>query len=146
MQLNKDGTFQTPQFVLPAFYLKYVVSKPKSQCDIMFSFQSHKKYYTTAFYRLLTIQSEVSVPRLTQRLLPVHGLDVHQAWQVGAHRDGVGPGALVRSLDAAALPVRPVDVGPQQGQTVRVLDWSHKGATVLPIQVGRFDTLEGTTR
>lgn len=88
----------------------------------------------------------MTVPRLTQRLLPVHGLDVHQAWQVGAHRDGVGPGALVRSLDAAALPVRPVDVGPQQGQTIRVLDRSHKGATVLPVQVGCLDTLEGTRR
>lgn len=53
--------------------------------------------------------------RLTQWPLPVHSLDVHQARQVGSHRDGVGPGVLVSSLDAAALPVGPVDVGPQQG-------------------------------
>lgn len=53
--------------------------------------------------------------RLTQRPLPFHSLDVHQARQVGSHRDGVGPGVLVSSLDAAALPVGPVDVGPQQG-------------------------------
>ena len=80
--------------------------------------------------------------RLTQRPLHVHSLDVHQAWQVGAHHDGVGAGVFVSSLDAATLPVSPVDVGPQQRQTVRVLDWSHKGAAILPIQVGCLDTLE----
>lgn len=81
---------------------------------------------------------------LTQRPLPVHSLDVHQARQVGSHRDGVGPGVLVGPLDAAALPVGPVDVGPQQGQTVRVLDRSHEGVAILPIQVGRLDALERT--
>lgn len=79
---------------------------------------------------------------LTQGPLPVHSLDVHQARQVGSHRDGVGPGVLVGPLDAAALPVGPVDVGPQQGQAVRVLDGSHQGAAVLPVQVGRLDALE----
>lgn len=79
--------------------------------------------------------------RLTQRPLHVHSLDIHQTWQVGAHCDGVGPGVFVSSLDAAALPVSPVDVGPQQGQTIRVLHWSHEGAAILPVQIGCFYTL-----
>lgn len=53
--------------------------------------------------------------RLTQWPLPVHCLDIHQTWQVGPHRDGVCPSVLVGSLDAAALPVSPVDMGTQQG-------------------------------
>lgn len=52
----------------------------------------------------------VAPVRLTQRPLHVHRLDVHQARQVGAHRDGVGAGVFVSSLDAATLPVGPVDV------------------------------------
>lgn len=88
----------------------------------------------------------LSAHRLTQRPLHVHSLDVHQAWQVGAHCDGVGPGVFVSSLDAAALPVSPVDMGAQQGQTVRVLDWRHEGAAVLPVQVGCFYSLEKQAR
>ena len=82
--------------------------------------------------------------RLTQRPLPVHSLDVHQARQVGLHGDGVGPCVLVGSLDAAALPVGPVDVRAQQGQTVRVLDRGDQGVAVLPVQVGCLDALQRT--
>lgn len=49
-------------------------------------------------------------------------MDVHEARQVGSDSDGVGAGGLVRSLNAAALPVGPVDVWAEEGQSVRVLD------------------------
>lgn len=51
---------------------------------------------------------------LTQRLCSVHGLDVHEAWQVGPYQDDIAAGTLVGTVDAAGLPVRPVDVGAKQ--------------------------------
>ena len=81
---------------------------------------------------------------LTQWFLSVHSLDVHQAGQVGADSDGIGPGGLVCPLDTAALPVRPVDVRAQQGEAVRVLDGRHQGPPVLSVQVGRLYPLDET--
>lgn len=79
---------------------------------------------------------------LTKWSVSVHSLDVHQARQISSHSNGVGPGVLVGSLDAAALPVRPVYMRAQKGQTIGVLDGSHKGASILPIQVSCLNALQ----
>ena len=82
--------------------------------------------------------------RLTQRGLAVDSLDVHESGQAGAHGDGVLSGGLVGPLNTAALPVRPVEVGAQQGEAVRVLHRGHQRATVLSVQVRSLDALRNT--
>lgn len=60
---------------------------------------------------------------LTQRLCPVNSLDVHEAWQVGPHQDDIAACVLVGPVDAAGLPVSPVDIGVKQSEAIWVLYW-----------------------
>lgn len=78
---------------------------------------------------------------LTQRPVSLHGLDVHESGQVGADGDDVVSCVFVSSLDAATLPVGPVDVRPEQRKAIRVLNRRNQCSAVRPIQIRRFNSL-----
>ena len=95
---------------------------------------------------MLLSDSEHKTGYSTHWPLPVHSLDVHESRQVGADSDDVGAGGFVCSLDAAALPVCPVDVWPEQREAVRVLHWRYQRPPVQPVQIRRFDPLGEKTK
>lgn len=80
-------------------------------------------------------------PTLTQWLCPVHGLNVHEAWQIGPHQDDVAAGPLVGTVDAPGLPVSPVDIGVKEGEAIGVLDGGHQRVPAATVQVGSLNSL-----
>lgn len=80
--------------------------------------------------------------QLTQRPCPVNSLNIHEARQVCPHQDDIGTSVLVSPVNAAGLPVSPVDVGVQQREAVGMLHWRQQSAPVRAIEIRSLNPLK----
>lgn len=80
--------------------------------------------------------------QLTQGPRPINSLNVHEARQVCPHQDDVGTSVLVSPVNAASLPVSPVDVRVQQSEAIGMLHWRQQGAAVCAIEIRSLDPLK----
>jgi len=69
-------------------------------------------------------------------------LNVHKARQVCPHQDDIGTAVLVSPVNAASLPVGPIDVRVQQSEAIGVLHWGQQGAAVSTIEICSLNTLK----
>lgn len=80
--------------------------------------------------------------QLTQGPCPVNSLNIHEARQVCPHQDDISTSVLVSPVNAASLPVSPVDVGVQQSEAVGMLHWGQQGAAARAIEIRSLDALQ----
>lgn len=80
--------------------------------------------------------------QLTQGPCPVNSLNIHEARQVCPHQDDISTSVLVSPVNAACLPVSPVDVRVQQSEAIGMLHWRQQGATVHTIEIRGLDPLQ----
>lgn len=80
--------------------------------------------------------------QLTQGPCPVNSLNIHKARQVCPHQDNISTSVLVSPVNAASLPVSPVDVRVQQSEAIGVLHWRQQGAAVRTIEIRSLDPLQ----
>lgn len=80
--------------------------------------------------------------QLTQGPCPVNSLNIHEARQVCPHQDDISTSVLVSPVNAASLPVSPVDVRVQQSEAIGMLHWGQQGAAVCAIEIRSLDPLQ----
>lgn len=80
--------------------------------------------------------------QLTQGPCPVNSLNIHEARQVCPHQDDISTSVLVSPVNAASLPVSPVDVRVQQSEAVGMLHRRQQGAAVRAIEIRSLDPLQ----
>lgn len=80
--------------------------------------------------------------QLTQGPCPVNSLNIHEARQVCPHQDDISTSVLVSPVNAASLPVSPVDIRVQQSEAIGMLHRRQQGATVRAIEIRSLDPLQ----
>lgn len=80
--------------------------------------------------------------QLTQGPCPVNSLNIHEARQVCPHQDDISTSVLVSPVNAASLPVSPVDVRVQQSEAIGMLHRRQQGPAVRTIEIRSLDPLQ----